>query len=245
LEALGLNLGYLLVQIFSFLILFVVLRKWVFIPVIGLLEERRQKIAQGLEDARVAEEARANAEKEAHEIIVKAQQEASQRLRESVERAEETAREIRIEAERQAAEIREAAQQDAQAERADALRELRGDISSLAIAAAQKVIGISLDGARQRSLIDEFFSGIKAGRVVVLEGEELPDGSVEVTSAVPLTDEEQAQVRSDVLSQMGDAGTVSFRVDPHILGGLIIRVGDRVLDGSVAGKLEELRERLT
>jgi F-type H+-transporting ATPase subunit b len=244
LEALGLNLGYLLVQIFSFLILFVVLRKWVFNPVIGLLEERREKIAQGLEDARVAEEARTNAEKEAEEILAKAQQEATRRLREATERAEETAREIRAEAEQAAAEIREAAHEDAQAEKADALRELRGDISSLAISAAQKVIGTSLDEARQRSLIDEFFSGIEAGRVVVLEGEALPGNSAEVTSAVPLTEEEQDQVQSSVLSQMGDAGTVSFRVDPDILGGLIIRVGDRVLDGSVAGKLEELRQRL-
>ena len=60
-EALGLNLGYLFVQIFNFLIIFIVLRAWVFKPIMGLLEKRRTAIAQGLEDARIAAEARANA----------------------------------------------------------------------------------------------------------------------------------------------------------------------------------------
>jgi F-type H+-transporting ATPase subunit b len=37
---------------------------------------------------------------------------------------------------------------------------------------------------------------------------------------------------------------VSFKVDPSILGGLVIKVGDKVLDGSVAGKLDGLRQTL-
>jgi F-type H+-transporting ATPase subunit b len=72
LEKLGLNLGYLLLQIFNFLILFVVLRVWVYKPILGLLEKRRTAISQGLEDARVAAEARANAEKDASRIVAEA-----------------------------------------------------------------------------------------------------------------------------------------------------------------------------
>jgi F-type H+-transporting ATPase subunit b len=37
---------------------------------------------------------------------------------------------------------------------------------------------------------------------------------------------------------------ISFKVDPSILGGLVIKVGDKVLDGSVAGKLDGLRQTL-
>jgi len=76
-EALGINLGYLFVQIFNFLIVLVVLRAWVYKPVVGLLEKRRETIAQGLEDARVAAEARDNAEKEAESVVAAAQQEAN------------------------------------------------------------------------------------------------------------------------------------------------------------------------
>ena len=108
-EALGLNLGYLFVQIFNFAIVFVVLRAWIFKPILGLLEKRRESIAQGLEDARIAAEARANAEKEAQEIIAKAQSEANQKIREATERAEAAARDVQAEAEAEIAKAREAA----------------------------------------------------------------------------------------------------------------------------------------
>jgi len=61
---------------------------------------------------------------------------------------------------------------------------------------------------------------------------------------LPLTDKEQEVVRKDVISKVGKDATISFRVDPAIMGGLVVRVGDRVLDGSVAGKLEDLRQAL-
>jgi F-type H+-transporting ATPase subunit b len=244
LEALGLNLGYLLVQIFNFAILFVILRAWVFKPIIGLLEQRRETIAQGVEDARIAAEARANAEKEAEKIIGDAQKQANERIRESSSRAEEVAKEIRAEAEGEANKIREAAMEEAEQAQEQALGELRGQIAALAISAAQKVIGASLDEKRQRGLIDEFFSGIKSGKVVLMEGEEAAGASAEVTSALPLTEKEQDVVRKDVVSKLGENTAISFRVDPSILGGLIVRVGDKILDGSVAGKLDELRQTL-
>lgn len=243
-EALGLNLGYLLVQIFNFAILFVILRAWVFNPIVGLLETRRETIAQGVEDARIAAEARANAEKEAESILAEAQRQANEKVREAVGRAEEVELELRTEAEKEATKIREAALGDAEQEKAQALGELRGQIAALAIAAAQKVIGESLDEKRQRGLIDEFFSGIKKGKLVLIEGEEIAGAAAEITSALPLTEKEQEVVRKDVISKVGKNATISFRVDPSIMGGLIVRVGDRVLDGSVAGKLDELRQTL-
>nr|HMN62983.1 F0F1 ATP synthase subunit delta [Anaerolinea sp.] len=66
----------------------------------------------------------------------------------------------------------------------------------------------------------------------------------EVLSALPLTCEEQSAIQQDVVRHLGGPVAVNFRVDPSILGGLILRVGDRVLDGSVAGQLEELHQTL-
>lgn len=85
---------------------------------------------------------------------------------------------------------------------------------------------------------------MKSGQVVVLEGKQVSGASAEVTSALPLTAEEKESVKKDVLSQVGDQATVTFRVDPAILGGLIVRVGDKVLDGSVSGQLESMRQSL-
>jgi len=244
LEALGINLGYLFVQILNFAIIFVVLRVWVYKPILGLLERRRERIAQGLEDARVAAEARANAEKEAQAILGRAQADANQKVRESAERAEQVAREIHAAAEKDAAAVRAAAAGEAEQARSAALGELRGQVAALAIAAAQKLIGESLDEKRQRHLVQEFFSGIKDGRVVVLEGETLQGASAEVTSALPLTEAEQDTVRKQLAKPLGAGAPLSFRVNPAILGGLVIRVGDKVIDGSVAGQLEGLRQSL-
>jgi F-type H+-transporting ATPase subunit b len=243
-EGLGLNLGYLFVQIFNFAIIFVVLRAWVYKPILGLLERRRTTIAEGLEDARIAAEARQNAEQEAEKILADAQAKASQIVREANERAETQGKEVIAVAESDAAKKREETLAEVESERERILGELRGQVGTLAIAAAQKLINASLDEQRQRVLIDEFFSGVKSGRVVVLEGQQVSGASAEVTSALPLTDEEKASVKQDVLAQVGDQATITFRVDPTILGGLIVRVGDKVLDGSVSGQLESMRQSL-
>lgn len=243
-EALGINLGYLLVQITNFAILFIILRAWVFKPIIGLLERRRETIAQGEEDARVAAQARENAEEEAEAITKKAQQEASKIVREATDRGEEVRLEIKQKAEEEAAEIRANAQEQAKEAKDQALSDLRGQVAALAIAAAQKVIGETLDEKRQHSLIKQFFNGVEEGKVVLLESESVSGASAEVTSALPLTDKEQETIREDIVGKLGDSATITFRVDPNILGGLVIRVGDKVLDGSVAGKLSGLKQSL-
>lgn len=242
-DKLGLNLGYLFVQIFNFLIIFVVLKKWVYAPVLTMLDKRRETIAQGLEDARVASDARASAEEEAAKIKADAQAEANKVVREANERAQDVAKEVKAEADAEAAKSREAALAEAEVERERVLGDLRGQVAALSISATQKLIGDTMDEKRQRVLLDEFFSGVKAGKVVVLGDAGFKGESAEITSALPLTDKEQNTVKKDVLAKVG-AQAVTFRVDPSILGGLVIKVGDKVLDDSVAGKLEGLRQSL-
>lgn len=245
-EALGINLGYLFVQIFNFAIMFVILRAFVFNPIVGLLEKRRAAIAKGLEDARVAAEARQNAEQQAEKIKTEAQAEASKTVREATERAEKAGRDIIAAAEEEALKKREEAVAEGEQERERILGEMRDQVGALAIAAAHKLIGETLDKQRQHEIINEFFSGIKDGKVPFLEGRSMNGGaSVVVTSAVPLTSDEKEIVKQDILSKIGTQVNVTFRVDPVILGGLIVRVDDKVLDGSVAGKLESLRQRLS
>ena len=227
-EALGLNLPFLLVQIVNLIIMYTVVVKWIVGPISGLLEKRRQTIAQGLEDARIAAEARANAEKEAAKIIADAQAEAGKVVREATERAEAAGKDVKAAAEAEAAKARDAALAEAELERNRILGDLRGQVAALAMAAANKLVGEALDEKKQHALIDEFFSGVKSGKVVVVEGG-LSGDSAEVTSALPLTKAEEE---------------AAFKVDPSILGGLVIKVGDKVLDGSVAGKLEGLRQTL-
>lgn len=243
-EKLGLNLGFLLVHIINFAIVYVVLRAWVFGPVTKMLEERRNKIAQGLEDARIAADARATAEKAADKIIGDAQFKANEIIRETTSRAESLQKEMLTEAKQGIDKQRENALSEVEEERVRLLSEMRGDVSAIAIAAAQKLIGEALDEKRQRTLLVEFFSGVKDGKVIVIEGESISGSGAEVTSALPLTPEEQKTVKQDVLRKIGDSASISFRVDPSILGGLVVKIGDRVVDGSVAGQLSNLQRSL-
>lgn len=243
-EAIGINVGYVFVQIASFIILYLVLKSWAFDPIANMINDRREKINKGLEDAQVAAEARASAEKDAEKIIADAQAKATEIVREATVRAEGATADIKTAAEADAVKIRKEAREEASETVAGALSGLRSDVAAIAMAATQKLVGVALDETRGRALIDEFFSGVKAGKVTVLEGVSMAGGEAEVVSALPLTDKEQAAVKKDVLSKLGDAATVTFRVDPKILGGLVIKVGDKVMDSSVAGQLSAMRENV-
>jgi F-type H+-transporting ATPase subunit b len=208
------------------------------------MKKRRETIEKGLEDARIASEARENAEKDAAAIISKTQTKAAQMIREATLKAEEANRDVRAIVEEERVNSRKAALIEIEQERDRALNDLRGQVSALAIAAAQKIIGKTLDTKRQHALVDEFFSGIKSGKVVVLEGAELSGKDAEITSALPLTEAERKTVSADLISKLGSKAKIQFSVDPAILGGLVLRVGDKVVDGSIASQIQNLRQSL-
>jgi F-type H+-transporting ATPase subunit delta len=64
------------------------------------------------------------------------------------------------------------------------------------------------------------------------------------TSAAPLS-EDEVRALTERLEQSTDGRVeLDVRVDPSLLGGLVVRVGDRMIDGSVRGRLERLRNQL-
>jgi F-type H+-transporting ATPase subunit delta len=65
-----------------------------------------------------------------------------------------------------------------------------------------------------------------------------------VSSAAPLDDDEETAVRSRVEAMTGREVRLSTEVDPELIGGLVVRVGDQWIDASVRGRLERLRDQL-
>lgn len=65
-----------------------------------------------------------------------------------------------------------------------------------------------------------------------------------VTSAVPLEEETKGSITRRLTDEYGPRLAVEWKVDPAILGGLVIQVGDRLMDDSVATRLERLRRTL-
>ncbi|HCB49367.1 MAG TPA: ATP synthase F0 subunit B [Chloroflexi bacterium] len=232
-EGLGINLGYLIVQIGAIIVLIVLMRGFAYKPITRMLEERQARIAKGLEDARQAAIARENADVEAKKVIDEARAEAAQIRSDAVIQAEETASGIVSKANADAKSILANASEEALEERNRILADLRSQVASISIAAANKLVGESLNEKRQHEIIADFFAKVPAG-VAELKGE-----TAEVTSALPLTEAEKNTVKKTV-----NIKEVTFKVDPAILGGLVIRVGDQVLDDSVASQMTELRESL-
>lgn len=244
-EQLGINPIFLLSQIVNFAILAFLLSRFAYKPILGALDKRRERIEKGLEDARLAEEARANAETERQQVLDQARAEAQGVVAEANQRGEAQAAKLVEDAQKQADVILEEARADARAERDRMLGEMRGQISALAIAAANRLIGVSLDEQRQIALVNEFFSGVKAGEVQIADKvSALVGEKAVVTSALPLSEADQAVYRSHLRSQLGADASVEFKTDPSILGGVVLRVGDRVVDDSVSGKLGALRQSL-
>jgi F-type H+-transporting ATPase subunit delta len=66
-----------------------------------------------------------------------------------------------------------------------------------------------------------------------------------VTSAVALTKAEKETLRARLADRFGPDLEYEFVVDASLIGGVYLRVGDQVIDGSVVGKLAALRDHLT
>jgi F-type H+-transporting ATPase subunit delta len=67
---------------------------------------------------------------------------------------------------------------------------------------------------------------------------------VEVVTAVPLADDQRQTLETRLRAQYGTALIYEYRIDPAILGGMIVRVGDQLIDGSVATRLAAMKQTL-
>ncbi len=232
-EALGINPGFLIAQIVNFTLFAVLMYLVAWKPLLNMLDERSQKIAKGVEDARVGAEARANAEAEAGRILAEAQREAQKIIADARASAEERARPVIQAAEKDAEQIRNNARTQAEQAVTSALSEVRGQVIALAMAATHKLIGESMSKDQQEKVINNFFTSA---------GDKLKGltGDLVVTTALTLTDAEKKNLQS----QLG-GNVTEWHVDPSILGGVVVRAGDKVVDGSVRSSLGSLAGSLS
>ena len=68
---------------------------------------------------------------------------------------------------------------------------------------------------------------------------------ITITTAVEITDQEAEKIGQSLIAQIGGNPIIQRKVDPSLIGGVVVRVGDTVYDGSVATQLKKLRERIT
>ncbi|MEA2623040.1 MAG: F-type H+-transporting ATPase subunit b [Chloroflexota bacterium] len=152
------NVFWILISASTFIVFAGIAWYFGFRGLAGNLEARRSRIEQGLKDADEARREREAAAQERQKTLTEARREAADILaraqRLSEEERERGLAETRAEIER----LREQAVADIDAERQRAVAEVRAQVADLALLAAGKVIGETLNDARQRRLVEEFLA---------------------------------------------------------------------------------------
>lgn len=156
---LGIEWGLLVSQIVNFLILMVILRVTLYQPILNMLEQRRQRIAQSMKDAERAGAAAREAEHDKAKVIDEARREAQEVRAAATREAEKIAQDIRARAENEAGEIRRKAQADAEAQAESALSGANKQIADLAILATQQILGRELaNRSEQERFVADFLA---------------------------------------------------------------------------------------
>ncbi len=153
--SLGINLPLLLAFIINFIILLALLRKFLYKPVLKMLDERAQKTREGMELAEASKKEYEQAKEEVQRQIDKGRQEAQAIIAQAMQVGERLKEESRQEAAKQAQTILERTRAELEAERDKIMDDLRREFVDISLAAAEKVIKLTLDREKNRKLIEE------------------------------------------------------------------------------------------
>ena len=160
-DAFGVDLPKLAFQIINFLLLLYLLNRFLFKRVFALVDERRARIAKGLEEAEAAARDRELARAEREAAVAEARKEAAEMIARATKIAEDSRQQIVAEAKAEAEKVTARARDEITAEKEKALGELRSHVADLALAAAGKLVGSEMNGTTQRRLVEEFLAEAK------------------------------------------------------------------------------------
>ena len=152
--------GLIAWTIITFVVVLIILKRFVWSPLLEALDERQRRIRDALEGAEQArdeaqaaladhQKALAGAESEAREIVAQAR-EAGERVR----------TDIIDDARRDAEQTVEQALRSIESEKQAALSELRREVADLAVRAAGEIVNANLDDERNRQLVDDLIAGV-------------------------------------------------------------------------------------
>lgn len=154
-SALGINLPTLIAFIVNFVVLYLLLSRFLFGPVMKNLDERRRRIAESLRTAEDIRRQSAESQRIVQEQLDQARREGQQLIAQAQQTSARIQDEARTAAQRDQEVMLTRARSEIQLERDSAIGELRREFADLTIAAAEKVIGQSLDRPSHERLINQ------------------------------------------------------------------------------------------
>lgn len=162
LEQLGIDPLLLAAQIVNFLILLLVLWRFLYKPILKALKERTARIEKGLQEAEAATVELEKADEKSKAIIAKANVRADEIVGGGKQEAEEARVKKLRAAEAEAADIFTRAKQSIKEEQQLSVQELQAETAGLVLAATERVLEKKIDESEQKKLIDEAIKEIKA-----------------------------------------------------------------------------------
>src|SRR5581483_11944040 len=167
LQQLGVDWGKLLVQAINFLLLLYLLQRMAYRPLLRMMDQRRERIRNDLEEARRLREEAERTRNLYHEQLSRARDEARAILEEANNVSARIREQALLDAEAQNALLLQRAREEIEREKLAAVAELRREVADLVIMAASQVIGRSLDGQDQRRLVEEALAHAEVRKSVV------------------------------------------------------------------------------
>jgi F-type H+-transporting ATPase subunit b len=161
--ALGFNLPALLAQLVNFGLLLLVFSVFLYRPLLKMLDQRKQRIQEGLDASDEAKRRLAETEKEAANQLAQARQEGQALINQAQQASARIQEEARQQAHAQSEQLLERARNEIQLERDSAIADLRREFADLTVTAAERVIRRSLDRQAHRQLIEEVLAEAPRG----------------------------------------------------------------------------------
>ncbi len=157
---LGVNPWDALFTLLNTIALFLVMKKFLFGPVMKMIQDRQQEIDDLYRQAGDAKDQAQALETEYRQKLSAAQQTGEQIVRDAVSRGQSREEEILRQANAEADAIRSKASADIAREKKQAINDAKDEISGMAVAIAEKVVGRQMNDADQNKLVDEFIRGL-------------------------------------------------------------------------------------
>jgi F-type H+-transporting ATPase subunit b len=152
----GVNFWTALFVLLNTLTIYFVAKKFLFKPVMKIIHDRQKEIDDMYAQAQSAQDSAKALEEEYQAKLASAQTTGDRLVKEAMERGKNREEEILRQAAKEADAIREKASADIAREKKQAINDAKNEISSLAMEIAGKVVGESLDAARQEKLVNSF-----------------------------------------------------------------------------------------
>lgn len=164
LSVISVNLWQILISLCNLLIMFLILKKFLFAPVQRVLAQRQEQVNGIYAEAEQSRASAGEMRRQYEKRLAGAREEADELVRNATQTAQRRSDAIMEEAKGQAAHVKQKAEKEIEMERKQMLSDVRGEISDMAVAIARKVVEREINERDHASLVDEFIRNVGDGQ---------------------------------------------------------------------------------